>query len=843
MYKRTTVLLLAISIVSICSGNPRSKKEIKQIALSFLSTHSGRGSSKAPAKITTVDELYSSPSVSIMGNGNKFVVVSADDNTPAILGYSDRGYTGENTNFRWWLNAMEQVVSTQANGAEEVTPDKPSGDYPASVEPMVTTRWGQGTPYNLLCPTTTGQFGVVSYCLTGCVATAMAQILAYHKAPIHGHGTRTIYYPTGNVYGTPVTADFGGTTYQYDQMLDSYSGSYTPEAAQAVAQLMQACGVASNMMYGVNGSGAYTTDAAAGLREYFGMSNARALVREKFTKQVWMDLVYSEIAKRQPILYGGSDASMGGHAFVLDGYNEDGLVHVNWGWEGDEDGYYNIALLNPGSYQFSLYQDMIIGIEGVVSNPLTADVTVTTPGSLMDQLDATKLTAYKDITVHGAINSDDLRKLRYMAGRDSIGNGTAGILSTLDLSDATVVEGGAPYLYEGKVKYATTDNELPYKAFYDCEALTVLKLPKNIRTISAGALAMLPSLEEFELVPAEGADYVREGNMILSTDKTRLLALVPTERDEFTLPSTVTTIGDYALSGCSRLSKVTVPASVTTIGDEAFSYCYNLREIKVANKKAPALGNNVFDQVQMYLCTLRVPAGSKSNYTRALQWRDFAGSINGVRFDNIKEFGTQIRINNAIREYGDENPTFTYKVVGEVPDGRPEFSCAATATSGVGRYTITATRGTLTSEELEIVDGTLIVRAAPLTVKAGHYTKAQGEDNPVFKVTYEGFKNQETEAVLTTRPTITTEAAKDSPVGIYTLVVSGGEAANYELTYENGTLEVVEPTAISEIADSERGTAFDVYTVTGVCVATGVRSLAGLPAGLYIVNGVKVIKK
>ena len=195
---------------------------------------------------------------------------------------------------------------------------------------------------------------------------------------------------------------------------------------------------------------------------------------------------------------------------------------------------------------------------------------------------------------------------------------------------------------------------------------------------------------------------------------------------------------------------------------------------------------------------------------------------------------------SVTRRYGEENPVFEYWYSGSELKGEPTITCAATATSPVGQYDIIVSRGTVSNYNLECVHGTLTIEPAPLTVAANNCTKKQGEPLPEFTLTYNGFKNNETEDVLTVKPTVTTTATKDSPVGEYTIVVSGGEAKNYELNYQNGVLTIIESTGIAEISVISPA---DVYTLQGHKVRTKVTTLEGLPKGVYVINGKKVVVK
>ena len=166
------------------------------------------------------------------------------------------------------------------------------------------------------------------------------------------------------------------------------------------------------------------------------------------------------------------------------------------------------------------------------------------------------------------------------------------------------------------------------------------------------------------------------------------------------------------------------------------------------------------------------------------------------------------------REYGEENPAFEYTVSdGTITSGTPTISCTATATSPVGTYDIVIEKGTVSNSTVNLVKGTLTITQAPLTISAGNYTKVEGEDNPTFTPTFSGFKNSETKTVLTKQPTVTTTATKESPAGSYTVTVSGAEAQNYDITYQNGTLTITpkvntEPEAYAVLTDDGKTVTF-----------------------------------
>ena len=293
---------------------PRTKAQMKETALKAINEQRlmKRMAAKQAADLRTLKTATGYEIIGLESGG--FAVVSADDLVPEVLGVSMERYSnGENTNFQGWLDAVDGAVAYAVRHQRALVPIAPDpGKYPTQVGPLMTTKWDQLDPYNMLLP----QAGY-SRCYTGCVATALAQVLNYFQVPEHGIGKRTIYYK-----GTPVTADFDNDIYDWDNMLDTYNyGQYNNEQAMAVAVLMRDCGVASDMEYGGSsegGSGAYSTEAAAGMRTYFGFTEAVCYERDNYygtkyySDEEWMDMVFRAISEDGPIYYGGADWNNGG---------------------------------------------------------------------------------------------------------------------------------------------------------------------------------------------------------------------------------------------------------------------------------------------------------------------------------------------------------------------------------------------------------------------------------------------------------------------------------------------------------------------------------------------------
>ena len=274
-----------------------------------------------------------------------FIIVSGDESLTPILGHCDHGDFNWETapdNFKWWMSTIHPLSHSAGESMNTPQPSaaraRRASLRKAEIPKLLTCQWSQEEPYYNAIPTISG-----SHPVTGCVATAMAQAMYYYKHPTQGTGSYS-YTSSKRTY----SADFGSTTYDWDNMIDDYSGDYTDEQAAAVATLMYHCGVSVDMSYSTTSSGAGTFVIPKALVNYFGYDNSIDNEwRDYYTDSDWEDLVYSELAEERPVLYCGV-ATDGGHQFVCDGYSEtQDLYHFNWGWAGYCDGYY--ALTGTGA--------------------------------------------------------------------------------------------------------------------------------------------------------------------------------------------------------------------------------------------------------------------------------------------------------------------------------------------------------------------------------------------------------------------------------------------------------------------------------------------------------------
>ena len=315
-------------------------------------------------------------------DGEGFVILSSDDRAIPVLGYSDHGTINSADmpdNFRMWLQIYEEeiaaAVSQQLPQSEAVAAEwaaLAAGESTTpravtAVSPLLSTTWDQGSPYNSMCPGSGW-----NKCPTGCVATAMAQVMKYWSYPSKGCGSHSYVCSYNN---QTLSADFGNTTYNWSAMPNSVTSSNT-----AVATLMFHCGVAVEMNYSASGSGAPTLDpygnnypsAEAAFKCYFGYnSTLKGKRKDGFDDSEWINMLKAELDAGRPVMYSGFDQSLtDGHAFVCDGYNSSNYFHFNWGWSGSNDGYFAITSLNPGSggwgssqYDFTYSQQALFGVE------------------------------------------------------------------------------------------------------------------------------------------------------------------------------------------------------------------------------------------------------------------------------------------------------------------------------------------------------------------------------------------------------------------------------------------------------------------------------------------------
>ena len=284
-------------------------------------------------------------------DGNAFVIVSGDDRAAGVLAYGSHAIDMGDIpcNMQWMLNHYKKQMDFL-----RAHPDIRLNESPAQnsvvVSPLLSCTWNQRAPFYNQCPTSGTQ-----HCLTGCVATAMAQVMYYWKYPDQAPAMDSY---TSEVNGMTVDALPGGT-FDWDNMLDVYPTNATTQQKDAVAMLMRYCGQASHMGYGPSGSGAYSQDELEGMKTFGYNDGAVLLDRDDFTAAEWAAMIEEQLAAGCPILYGGEDPNKdAGHAFVVDGCGG-GMYHVNWGYSGSGDGYFVLDAFATLSFTYSSEQQML----------------------------------------------------------------------------------------------------------------------------------------------------------------------------------------------------------------------------------------------------------------------------------------------------------------------------------------------------------------------------------------------------------------------------------------------------------------------------------------------------
>ena len=296
-----------------------------------------------------------------IGNNEGFVIVSGDDRTNPILGYSDTGYFDAGkmpANMMHWLEGyalqLKALDSMSDSDAQRLlaAPRRASVPTRNSIAPMITTKWDQATPYWNECPqfmNSDDEADGYELAYTGCVATSMSQIMNFYKYPERTTQVIPAYsftYSDGNYnYATVQMEELPITTFDWAHMRDTYTGAEDEVYTTAVAHLMFYVGCAIQSQYGTSATGAYTDDIPKGFA-LFGYGSKLAY-RNDYTQDVWDNMVYAELAAGRPMIYNGTAGSGGGHSFVCDGYEYGDYFHINWGWGGMGNGYFQLAVLNP----------------------------------------------------------------------------------------------------------------------------------------------------------------------------------------------------------------------------------------------------------------------------------------------------------------------------------------------------------------------------------------------------------------------------------------------------------------------------------------------------------------
>lgn len=349
---RCLIYALCILHSALCFASPRTPEEAISLAGKWASSPVRKAAQLRTGRTCQPQIVASSASFFAVNTQSGFVIVSADDRLPEVLGYSDDGlFDAQNVplGLQDLLASYDkELTDLEVSGVTHLT-SMESEEMTAlanTVEPLLQSKWGQGSPYNNLAPVCSSSG---AQAVTGCVATAMAQIMYYYQYPAQGSGSHSYLWVCTSEpsLSQTLSANFGATTYAWSDMLDTYSGSHTLQQDAAVATLMYHCGVSIDMGYGLS-SGAFTNKVPNALKSYFGYDpNFQRIQKVMYPTDSLNAIIRAELDAGRPVLTDGYNDE-GGHAFVCDGYDTKGYFHINWGWNGTSNGYYLLSALNPG---------------------------------------------------------------------------------------------------------------------------------------------------------------------------------------------------------------------------------------------------------------------------------------------------------------------------------------------------------------------------------------------------------------------------------------------------------------------------------------------------------------
>ncbi len=600
MKKRLLWMLIGLFASMVVCAQPITREKAMQMANEFLQNKQGSRrlapvtsrAKLAPARrgVATAPVAYH---VFNRGEGEGFIIVSGDERAPEVLGYCDKGafdYTQLPDNMRSWMDYYEEQIETLRREDSKAPARVPT--HPA-IKEMVTSTWNQGYPYNMNCP---NYFGLGTS-VTGCVATAMAQLMYYQRskstdrtlAEIPAYDTQTAHETFGHLHVEGIPE---GSPIDWDNMRNSYSGSEPEVQREAVANLMLYCGVSVQMDYTNSSSGAYSSNVATALRNYFGYgSSVRDVLEATFSNDDWDALLYGELAAGRPFYLSGANSEVG-HAFLCDGYDGNRYYHINWGWGGSSDGYYLLSNLAPNSQ----------GIGGSTSSD-----------GYNSGVEAIIGIEPENFTEMAVPFADAKVKTLCVTNWDANGDGVFSYGEAAQVTDLGTVFQGCTMKSFNELRNFTALESVADDAFEGCRTMTAIVLPNSVKKIGVRAFSGCRALKS--LILPSGITSIGDG----AFNGCRVLG-------NMELPSAITRIGESTFEGCAAITEMELPEGVTEIGSRAFADCSKLQTLRVhaSNPVDITMGENVFENLKFTSATLIVQQGGKALFAVADQWKEFA---------------------------------------------------------------------------------------------------------------------------------------------------------------------------------------------------------------------------
>ena len=682
----TLLFLLSLGNLSLWAEG-RSEQEASAIACSFLQkkAHSRGASTNQEASLTLVytakDENGRISYYAYNRQGGGFVVVSGESRySYDVVGYSEKGffdYENLPKELRWMLDGLAEDISQSKSRMVK----KKAVTRSTTVEPLLgETAWNQYWPYNLMTPTINGE-----HCATGCVNTATAQVMYYHRWPERGKGT-----PSYDWNGQTLSVDLSQSVYRWDLMTPTYDSNSSQESCDAVALLMRDIGYATNTSYGLAESGASNAEFA--LMEHFDYDESIGrLDRDWCDEETWASTIINELNNSRPLLYAGGSAG-GAHQLVIDGHDGNGYYHFNFGWGGASDGYYILATM-----PFYMSTQIAFGIKKNEGGKPTAImcsksdfVYDSESGKLVISGDVCRIFSVKycPVIYELAIENTDTHDVLYVYGKSASYSAELSYNMEEQLADGNYilypvyknaddsqykkvifydnrqsfvdlkVENGTyiyanNHIYNGvqdgaveidgicyfldeatheaevtfrndKYNSYSGDVKIPASVVYEGTEYTVTRIGTFAfnKCDKLGILTVPKTVKFISL-----SFYCAKLNKIVFEEGSELngiasFAFQNAEMEELDIPEGPEVLGTYTFE-CSRIKKISLPGSLKTISDEAFSTTHF--ETLCVKWGMPPSGN-FFYNVGLDTCKLHVPVGTKDIYQQTNPWCNF-GSI------------------------------------------------------------------------------------------------------------------------------------------------------------------------------------------------------------------------
>lgn len=713
-YKLLLMILFACGMVSLADAQPVSQDAAAVRAMDFFTGQAPTiGGNNAPRKAPQLQIILGGEGYYIfndVANGG-FVIIGGDERMEQVLAYS---YTGGfdisgviPCNVQSVLDSYAEEASYLRSHPQYTPPRRVRRQIDAVAPLLGETAWNQGWPYNLMTPVIDGQ-----HCVTGCVATAAAQVMYYHRWPARGQGQVSYEWN-----GTTLTADLSQSEYQWDLITPKYSSSSSAESCNAVALLMHDVGYACHMNYGLGGSGAGGS-ATALVTNFDYDKGILYLGRNNCNAAVWDSIIVDELAHRRPLQYSGGSSS-GAHALVIDGIDNNGYYHFNFGWGGSSDGYYTLSTISYNtspSISFGIQKNkggnprVLIGSNGdffydegtdalswgfvqmkyldgatynivfaiedtlshqVVYAPMGKKINIDLPDGYYVIYPVVK---YGDEDNYRLIFFHDDRQTKVdLIVKDGVKTYQNNHI-TDKIQDGAVEIGGIYYFLNHDSHEATVtfrndryhsysgDVTIPETVEYGSETYLVTEIGRgSFYNCSLGVIAVPKTVKQIQL-----AFYSASVEEIIFAPESQLQSIsgfafqnCRFNKGFVNLPEGLLRLYNYTFE-CSGVTWVSLPSTLKSLG-ETFRYT-KLRSLVVKKESPLALTTAPFDGVDPALVTLYVPAGSGEAYRQAAFWKDFGQIVEGD-VEIIENGGLYYQINHSDRSaaflsaYGVQNNT------------------------------------------------------------------------------------------------------------------------------------------------------------------------------------------